>query len=153
MSLEVGQKLPPFSCVSNEGTIVNNDYIAGKKTIITIFSNGATTSCNKQICSLNDHYSAFQKQGYLILGLCPEKVDQNQKVIKKYHISYPLLSDPEKKVLNTFGLFGPKKFMGKDVMGVYRSAIVVNEKGIITHFIDKVLSADHGNQILNTINS
>lgn len=149
--IEIGQKLPAFSCLSNDGTIVNNDSIAGKKTIITVFSNGATTSCNKQICSLNDHYSAFQKQGYQVLGICPEKVAQNQKVVNKYNISYPILSDPEKEVLNAFGLFGPKKFMGKDVMGVYRSAIVVNEKGIITHFIDKVLSADHGNQLLETI--
>lgn len=150
--IEIGQKLPQFTCSSHDGTVVNNDSVAGKKTIITVFSNGATTSCNKQICSLNDHYETFKKLGYQIIGICPEKTTQNQKVVNKYHISYPLLSDPDKEVLNTFGLFGPKKFMGKDVMGVYRSAIVINENGIVTHFIDKVLSADHGNQLLETIN-
>ena len=152
MSVEVGQKLPPFSCVSHDGIIVNNETIAGKKTIITIFSNGDSTSCNKQICSLNDRFSSLKNKGYQIYGLSPEKVAKNQKVAKKYNISYPLLSDPDKEALHTFGLFGPKKFMGKDVMGVYRSAIVVDENGTITHFIDKVLSADHGSQILETIN-
>lgn len=147
MSLQTGQKLPDFELKDENGNIVNNRTFSGNKVIISIYAQDDTPSCTKQVCSLNEDVSAFEKAGYKVYGLSPDAEKKHQKFKGKYNITYPLLSDPEREVLKSWGLFGPKKFMGKEVTGVYRSAIVLDENGIITHFIDKVVTATHGQQL------
>ncbi len=147
MTLEAGLKLPDFELKDENGNFVNNRTFSGNKVIISIYAQDDTPSCTKQVCSLNEDHSVFEKAGYKVYGLSPDAEKKHQKFIGKYQITYPLLSDPEREVLKSWGLFGPKKFMGKDVTGVYRSAIVLDENGVITHFIDKVVTATHGQQL------
>jgi peroxiredoxin Q/BCP len=147
MSLQAGQKLPDFELKDENGTTISNQTLVGQKVIISIYAQDDTPSCTKQVCSLNEDVSEFEKAGYKVYGLSPDAEKKHQKFKGKYNITYPLLSDPEREVLKSWGLFGPKKFMGKEVTGVYRSAIVLDENGIITHFIDKVVTATHGQQL------
>lgn len=147
MHISIGKKLPEFQTEDHMGNIVNNDSLLGKKVIISIYAQDDTPSCTKQVCSLNSSLNELTSKGYMVYGLSPDSVKKHQKFSEKYNIRYPLLSDPDKKLLNDWGLFGPKKFMGKDVMGVYRSAIVLDENGVVTHIIDKVVTATHGEQL------
>ncbi len=147
MSLQTGQKLPDFELKDENGTTISNQTFVGQKVIISIYAQDDTPSCTKQVCSLNEDVTLFEKAGYKVYGLSPDAEKKHQKFKGKYNITYPLLSDPEREVLKSWGLFGPKKFMGKEVTGVYRSAIVLDENGIITHFIDKVVTATHGQQL------
>jgi len=151
MSIKAGEKLPDFQLEDQFGNVVNNEQCKGKKVIISIYAQDDTPSCTKQVCSLNESMEKLKKAGYEIYGLSPDTTKKHQKFAEKYNIGYPLLSDPDKSVLQEWGLFGPKKFMGKDVMGVYRSAIVIDENGVVSHLIDKVVTASHGEQLLEVL--
>ena len=151
MSIKTGEKLPVFQLTDQSGNVVNNQTFSGKKVIISVYAQDDTPSCTKQVCSLNDSLEKLKAAGYEIYGLSPDSPKKHQKFAEKYNIGYTLLSDPDKSVLQAWGLFGPKKFMGKDVMGVYRSAIVLDENGVVTHFIDKVVTATHGDQLAEVL--
>lgn len=151
MSIKTGEKLPVFQLTDQSGNVVNNQTFAGKKVIISVYAQDDTPSCTKQVCSLNDSLGKLKAAGYELYGLSPDAPKKHQKFAEKYKIGYTLLSDPDKSVLQAWGLFGPKKFMGKDVMGVYRSAIVLDEKGVVVHFIDKVVTATHGEQLVEVL--
>ncbi|MFZ1702772.1 MAG: peroxiredoxin [Saprospiraceae bacterium] len=151
MNVNIGKKLPKFEVVDDEGNCVNNETILGNKVIFTVYAKDDTPSCNKQVCSLNEYYAKLKSKGYLVYGLSPDTVKKHGKFKEKYNIGYPLLADKDKTMLLDFGLFGPKMFMGKQVNGVYRSAIVVDEMGIVTHLIDKVITKSHGEQIMEVL--
>lgn len=151
MSIKTGEKLPVFQLTDQSGNVVNNQTFAGKKVIISVYAQDDTPSCTKQVCSLNESMTKLKTAGYELYGLSPDSPKKHQKFAEKYNIGYTLLSDPDKSVLQAWGLFGPKKFMGKDVMGVYRSAIVLDEKGVVTHFVDKVVTATHGEQLAEVL--
>lgn len=151
MSIKTGEKLPVFQLTDQSGNVVNNQTFAGKKVIISVYAQDDTPSCTKQVCSLNESMAKLKTAGYELYGLSPDSPKKHQKFAEKYNIGYTLLSDPDKSVLQAWGLFGPKKFMGKDVMGVYRSAIVLDEKGVVTHFVDKVVTSTHGEQLVEVL--
>ena len=107
--------------------------------------------CTKEACSVRDYYRDISKKGYRIFGVSPDKEKKHQKFIDKYEFQYPLLADPEKEMIMAFGLWGPKKFMGREITGVYRKTVLVNEEGIVEHIIEKVVTKNHGKQILEAI--
>lgn len=151
MRLKVGDKLPLFEAMDDKGNVVNNVTIARKKVIFTFYAKDDTPSCTKQVCSINDHLAFFKERGYEVYGVSPDSIKKHQKFADKYAINFPLIADKDKTMLLKFGFYGPKKFMGKDVNGVYRSAVVVDERGLITHLIDKVVTASHGQQLVETL--
>ena len=107
--------------------------------------------CTKEACSIRDNYSAITKKGYKVFGVSPDKEKKHEKFINKYEFQYDLLADTEKAMIESFGLWGPKKFMGKEITGVYRTTVLVNEDGVIDKIIAKVVTKSHGQQILDVI--
>ena len=108
-----------------------------------------TPGCTAQACNLTENYQELQSQGYEVLGVSCDSVAKHQKFIEKYNLSFSLISDEQKKVVQDYGVWGMKKFMGREYMGINRTTFLINEKGVINDIINKVDTKQHTNQILH----
>jgi peroxiredoxin Q/BCP len=126
------------------------DY-KGKKLIVFFYPKASTPGCTAEACNLRDHYEVLKEKGYAILGVSADSVKRQQSFKNKYEFPYPLLADEDKTVINAFGVWGPKKFMGKEYDGIHRMTFIVDENGVVTHVISKVKTKDHAAQILEEI--
>lgn len=146
-NFKVGDRIPSFSSVIEDGSPISDKSIAGKKVILFFYPKDDSPTCTKEACNLRDNYKIFQKKGYTIYGISPDNDKKHKKFIDKYELPYSLIADPDKTIINAFGYFGKKIFMGKEVEGVYRTTIAFDENGIITHIIDNVVSGEHSAQL------
>ncbi|MEW7292983.1 thioredoxin-dependent thiol peroxidase [Aquimarina sp. 2304DJ70-9] len=147
-TLKEGDKAPNFSALDQEGnTITLNDY-KGKKLVVFFYPKASTPGCTVEACNLRDNYQTFQAQGYEILGVSADSAKRQQNFKNKFELPYPLLADESKEVINAFGVWGPKKFMGREFDGIHRTTFVIDENGIISEVILKVKTKEHAAQIL-----
>jgi len=147
-TLKEGDKAPNFSALDQDGnTITLNDY-KGKKLVVFFYPKASTPGCTAEACNLKDNYQTFQAQGYEILGVSADSAKRQQNFKNKYELPYALLADESKEVIQSFGVWGPKKFMGKEYDGIHRTTFVINEEGVISEVITKVKTKDHTAQIL-----
>jgi len=146
-NVKVGDSVPEFHSVNENGEKVTAETLKGQKTILFFYGQDDTPTCTKEACNIRDNYSIFLSNGYKVFGISKDNEKKHKKFIDKYNLPYSLIADTDLSVMNAFGYHGPKIFMGKEVVGVYRTTVVTNEKGIITHIIDNVISADHSNQL------
>jgi len=151
MKISIGQKVPKFSLPNEKGEIVSSENLLGKKYILFFYPKDDSPGCTKEACSVRDNYKGLQKMGYEVFGISPDKEKKHQKFIDKYELQYSLLADTEKEMINAFGLWGPKKFMGREITGVYRTTVLVDEHGSISHIIEKVVTKSHGDQLIESI--
>ena len=150
VTLKEGDNAPNFSLTDNEGKFHSlNDY-SGKKLIIFFYPRANTPGCTAEACSLRDNFNDLKDKGYSILGVSADSEKSQQSFSKKYDFPFPLLADIEKVMINAYGVWGPKKFRGKEYDGIIRKTFLIDEKGIITRIIDKVKTKDHAAQILET---
>ena len=150
VTLKEGDNAPNFSLKDNEGKFHSlNDY-SGKKLIIFFYPRANTPGCTAEACNLRDYFKDLKDKGYSILGVSADSEKSQQSFSKKYNFPFPLLADIEKVMINAYGVWGPKKFRGKEYDGIIRKTFLVDEKGIITRIIDKVKTKDHAAQILET---
>ena len=150
-TLQVGEKAPDFESVDENGNAIALKDFVGKKLILFFYPKDDSPGCTKEACSLRDNYRALTKAGYTILGFSPDKYTKHKKFIDKYEFQYSLVADPDKKIIQDYACWGPKKFMGREVTGVYRTTFLVNEEGIIDHIFTKVKTKDHAQQILDQV--
>jgi thioredoxin-dependent peroxiredoxin len=151
MKIKIGDVIPSFESTNEKGELVSSESLKGTKTILFFYPKDDTPGCTKEACSLRDNYAKFKQHGFHILGVSPDNEKKHKNFIEKFEFPFSLIADPDKKILNAFGLYGPKKFMGKDVMGVYRTTVVTDEHNIITHIIEKVRTDDHADQIAEVL--
>lgn len=147
--LKVGDKAPEFTSLNEDGNEVSLTDYRGKKVILFFYPKDDSPGCTKEACSLRDNYRQLQKLGLDVLGVSPDKSAKHRKFIDKYEFPYSLVADTEKEIINLYGLWGPKKFMGRIVTGVHRTTYVIDEEGIIEHIVDKVKTKEHASQIIN----
>ena len=151
MNIQIGKPVPQFSLANQKEEIVSSESLLGKKYILFFYPKDDSPGCTKEACSIRDNYKALEKQGYSIFGVSPDKSSKHQKFIDKYEFQYDLLADVEKKMIHDFGLWGTKKFMGREIEGVYRTTVIVDEAGLVSHIIEKVVTKNHGIQLLEAI--
>ena len=149
-TLKVGDNAPNFSLTDNEGKFHSLKDYSGKKLIIFFYPRANTPGCTAEACNLRDHFKDLKDKGYSILGVSSDSEKSQQSFSKKYDFPFPLLADIEKVMINSYGVWGPKKFRGKEYDGIIRKTFLVDEEGIITRIIDKVKTKDHAAQILET---
>ncbi len=147
-TLQVGDKAPNFSALDQDGNSHSLQDFSGKKLIVFFYPKASTPGCTAEACNLSDNYSELQKKGYEILGVSADSAKRQSNFKNKYEFPYPLLADEDKSVIEGFGVWGPKKFMGKEYDGIHRTTFVINEEGIISQVIKKVKTKDHAAQIL-----
>ena len=148
-TLKIGDKIPAFECLDNTGNIINSDDLMGKKLIVFFYPRANTPGCTAEACNISDNYSKLDKMGYNILGVSCDKVETQNKFSSKFGFQYPLLADTEKKLVKLFGVWGPKKFMGKEYEGIHRMTFIFDEDLVLTRLIDKVKTKEHADQIIN----
>lgn len=151
MKIKVGEKLPNFEMPNQNGDLVSLESLKGEKFILFFYPKDDSPGCTKEACSIRDNYRKISKAGYKVFGVSPDTPKKHLKFIDKYEFQYDLLSDEDKAVLTSYGLWGPKKFMGREIIGVYRTTILVNEEGVIEEIIEKVKTKIHGEQILEVM--
>lgn len=145
--LKEGDKAPNFTGLDqDEKSISLKDY-SGQKLILFFYPKDDTPGCTKEACNLRDNYNYFSKKGYSILGVSPDKSKKHRKFIDKYEFQYPLIADTEKEIINSYGLWGPKQFMGKEIIGLHRTTFIIDENGFIEQIIAKVKTKEHSGQI------
>lgn len=146
--LNVGDKVPDFNLLDQDENEVSNKSLLGTKYILFFYPKDDSPGCTKEACAIRDSYRKIDKAGYKVFGISPDNVKKHNKFIDKYEFQYSLLADENKEMIQAFGLWGPKKFMGREVVGVHRTTFIVNDKGIIDHIILKVKTKEHDQQIL-----
>lgn len=147
--LKVGDKVPNFTAKDQDGNTINAHDYSGKKLIVFFYPAADTPSCTAEACNLRDNYSELKKQGFELLGVSTDTQKKQSKFKAKYNLPFPLLADEEKAVIEAFGVWGPKKFMGREYDGLHRTTFIINEKGLIDKVITDVKTKDHAAQILS----
>lgn len=147
-TLKVGDKVPEFSAKDQDGNDIKLSDYKGKKLVVFFYPAANTPTCTTEACNLRDNYSSFKDKGYELLGVSADTMRKQTNFRNKFSLPYPLLADTDHAVINTFGVWGPKKFMGREFDGIHRVTFVIDEKGVITEVIDKVKSKEHSAQIL-----
>ncbi|MEZ5033186.1 MAG: thioredoxin-dependent thiol peroxidase [Saprospiraceae bacterium] len=147
--LKAGDKAPSFSSTNEKGEVVTLEQFKGKKLVLYFYPKDDTPGCTAEACSIRDHYQRFLNAGYAVLGVSPDKEAKHQKFIDKYNLPFSLLADPDQEILKAYGVWGMKKFMGREYMGVLRTTFIIDEKGVIAEVISKVDTKEHANQIFD----
>ena len=147
-TLKVGDALPNITVNDQDGNPISLANYKGKKLAVFFYPKANTPGCTAEACNLSDNYSELQKAGYEILGVSADSEKKQSNFRNKFGFPYPLLADEHKAVIDAFGVWGPKKFMGREYDGIHRMTFLFNENGIVERVIDKVKTKDHAAQIL-----
>ena len=146
--LKIGDKAPNFSSEDELGNIHKLEDYKGKKLVVFFYPKASTPGCTTEACELRDNYNRFLNANYALLGVSADSKERQQKFKEKNNLPFSLLADESKEVINAFGVWGPKKFMGKEYDGIHRTTFVIDENGIIEDVILKVKTKEHTAQIL-----
>ena len=147
-TLQKGDQAPSFSGIDQDGKTHQLADYAGKKLVVFFYPKANTPGCTAEACDLRDNYARFEAQNYALLGVSADSAKAQAKFKDKYEFPFPLLADEDKAVIQAFGVWGPKKFMGKEYDGIHRTTFVIDEKGIIEEVITDVKTKVHASQIL-----
>lgn len=148
MKLKVGDKAPEISGVDENGKPVSLSDYAGKKLILYFYPKDLTPGCTTESCNFRDHYQDLTDKGFDVLGVSADDEKKHQKFIEKHDLPFRLLADTDKKVINAYGVWGPKKFMGREYDGIHRTTFVIDENATIQLIIEKVKTKESTEQIL-----
>jgi peroxiredoxin Q/BCP len=148
-TLSAGDGVPAFSVKDQDGNTVSLSDYKGKKLIVFFYPRANTPGCTVEACNLRDNYAELQKKGYSLLGVSGDSMRKQSNFRKKYKLPFPLLADTEHKVIDAFGVWGKKKFMGRIFDGIHRITFIIDEEGVVEQVIDKVKTARHAQQLLN----
>ena len=147
-TLQKGDKAPQFSAKDQEGIIHSLSDYKGKKLIVFFYPKANTPTCTVEACNMRDNFERFKSKNYELLGVSADKAKAQANFKKKFDLPFPLLADVDKSIINAFGVWGPKKFMGREFDGIHRITFIIDEKGIIEEVITDVKSKIHAEQIL-----
>ena len=151
MPIQKGLPAPEFSLNDDEGRTRVLSEFKGTKVVLYFYPKDDTPGCTTEACNFRDDYSAYVDAGITILGISPDSVKSHQEFREKYKLPFSLLADEDHQVAEAFGVWGKKKFMGKEYMGVLRTTFIVDEKGRIAHVFEDVKPADHSKEILSLL--
>ncbi len=151
MPVAEGTKAPEFELKDNEGKVHKlSDYL-GKTVVVYFYPRDDTMGCTTEACSFRDSYTEFEKTGVPVFGISPDSEASHTKFIDKYELPFTLLSDPEHKTCEAYGVWGLKKFMGREYDGVFRTTFVIGPDGKIVKVFEKVKPTDHSLEVLEAI--
>lgn len=147
--LQKGDKAPEFKGIDQNGNAIQSTDYKGKKYVLFFYPKASTPGCINEACNLRDNEEALQKRGYEIIGVSADSVKRQLNFATKYQLTYPLIADEEKEIIQAFGVWGPKKFMGRTFDGIHRTTFLIDENGVIEQVIEKVKTKEHAQQILD----
>ena len=146
--IKIGDKMPDFEVVDQNGKTVKSQELLGKKTIIYFYPKDNTSGCTAEACNLRDNYEAMVAKGYNVIGVSKDSAASHKKFAEKYQLPFTLLADTSTEMIQAFGAWGEKSLYGRKYMGTLRQTFIFDENGILVEIIDKVDTKDHAAQIL-----
>ncbi|HTY11621.1 MAG TPA: thioredoxin-dependent thiol peroxidase [Bacteroidota bacterium] len=149
--LKVGSAAPDFSLEGDDGKKHSLKEFRGKKVVLYFYPKDDTSGCTKESCSFRDNLSSIKRKGAVVIGVSADGIDSHKKFISKYDLNFPLLSDESKSVLEEYGVWQMKSFMGRKYMGIVRTTFIIDEKGKISHIFSKVKVDGHTEEVLNAL--
>jgi len=147
-TLQKGDKAPQFSAKDQDGNSHSLSDYKGKKLVVFFYPKANTPTCTVEACNMRDNFERFKANNYELLGVSADSAKSQTNFKKKFDLPFPLLADEDKSVIEAFGVWGPKKFMGREFDGIHRFTFVIDENGIIEEVITDVKSKVHADQIL-----
>jgi peroxiredoxin Q/BCP len=150
--LKIGDQAPNFSGIDQNDQIITLMDFKGEKLAIYFYPKDNTPGCTVQACNLRDNYDGLGKAGIKILGISADSIVSHQKFVDKFSLPFPLIADEDKTIINLFGVWGPKKFMGKEYDGIHRTTFLINENQQIVGIIEKPKTKDHATEIIEIFN-
>jgi len=151
MALNIGDKIPEILGINENGEEVKASDYAGSKLVLYFYPKDSTPGCTAEACSFRDNFSELRKAGYQILGVSVDSEISHKKFIEKQQLPFPLIADTGKKLVEAFGVWGEKSFMGRNFMGTIRTTFLIDEYGLIEDVIGpkQIKTKQHAEQILN----
>lgn len=148
LKLREGDKAPNFSAPTNGGGKVSLADFKGKPVILYFYARDDTPGCTKEACAFRDHFAEFKKKGAVVLGVSIDPVKAHDKFVAKFKLPFPLLADEEKKIVNDYGVWGPKSFMGRKYEGIHRVTFLIGPDGKIKRIWPQVKPEEHPAEVL-----
>ena len=150
ITLKVGDKAPAFKGVDQNGDVISLSDFKGKKVVLYFYPKDNTPGCTAQACNLRDNYDRLTGLGYQVIGVSGDSVKSHKKFEQKFELPFPLIADEDKVILNEYGVYGAKKFMGRSFLGIHRTTFLIDERGIIKAIITKPETKNQAQQVLDT---
>ena len=147
-TLKQGDAVPNFTAKDEQGNTISLSDYKGKKLVVFFYPKANNPGSPVEACNLRDNYKELQAQGYELLGVSADSAKRQSNFKNKYEFPFPLLADEDKTVINAFGVWGPKKFMGREYDGIHRMTFLIDENGVVDRVIEKEKTKDHAAQIL-----
>jgi peroxiredoxin Q/BCP len=151
--LNIGEYAPNFSSPDQNGNITTLSDLKGNKIALYFYPKDDTPGCTKQACNLRDNYQTLLEAGIKVIGVSADSQESHQRFAQKYQLPFPLLADPEKNIINAYGVWGEKNMYGKISQSIFRTTFLIDEEGKIVDIIKQVKTEDHANQILKKFKS
>ena len=151
--LTIGDTAPDFTLLDQNGQEVILHSFLSSKVLVWFYPKASTPGCTAQGCSLRDEFEDLTKANIKILGISMDSVKRQLNFATKKNYPYQLLADTEGEVVRSYGVWGPKKFMGKEYEGIHRKSFLIDEQGKIIHIFEKVKTKTHGQDVLSILES
>jgi len=146
--LKIGDRAPENLGTDQSGKQHKLSDYKGKKLVVFFYPRASTPGCTAEACDLRDNYHRFLASGYEVLGISADSAKKQTTFKEKNQLPYPLIADTEREVIEAFGVWGEKKFMGRTFDGIHRTTFIINEEGFIEEVITKVKTKEHAKQLL-----
>ena len=146
--LQIGDKMPEFEVMDQNGNMISSKDLLGKKTIIYFYPKDNTSGCTEEACNIRDNYQAMIAKGYNVIGVSKDSVKSHKNFATKYDLPFTLLADTSTEMIQAFGAWGEKTLYGRKYMGTLRTTFIFDENGILERIIEKVDTKNHTAQIL-----
>ena len=147
-TLKIGEKAPDFKGIDQNGKEINLTDFKGKKVVLFFYPKASTPGCTAEACDLQNNIERFVNANYQVIGVSADSQKRQLNFATKNNLEYPLIADEDKVMINAYGVWGPKKFMGREYDGIHRTTFIIDENGLIEDIISKVKTKEHTNQIL-----
>jgi peroxiredoxin Q/BCP len=151
MPIPPNQPAPDFSLPDEDGKVRSLAEFRGQPVVLYFYPKDDTPGCTKEACSFRDNYSVYQENGVVILGVSPDTSKSHTKFKNKFSLPFPLLADADHKVAEVYGVWGPKKFMGREFEGIHRTTFLISPKGDILKVFENVKTDGHSDQVLGAL--
>jgi peroxiredoxin Q/BCP len=148
LKLKVGDPAPEFTATTNGGETLSLSSLKGKSVVLYFYPRDDTPGCTKEACGFRDEFAAFKKKGAVILGVSTDPVKSHDKFVEKFQLPFQLLADEDKKIVEAYGVWGQKSFMGRKFMGIHRVTFLIGPDGRIVRIWAEVKPAEHPAEVL-----
>ena len=148
LKLKEGDPAPTFTAVTSGGGKVSLADYLGKNVILYFYPRDDTPGCTKEACAFRDHFADFKKKGAVVLGVSTDPVKSHDKFVKKFQLPFMLLADEDKRIVEAYGVWGQKSFMGRKYLGTHRVTFLIGPDGRIKNIWPEVKPAEHAAEVL-----